>query len=397
MGGQASYILVRGGTLQIGTEVEPFLQRATITLFGQPQSIELPIFGSKVLACYACVLDMHGTPRVSWTELAATAMPGDSQIQLIDPVDWSPGDKVVIATTDFESPLSSHSEVATIDAVLSGGRLLRLRDVTCCSTYTDSGAAASCATSTSLSWPHLGEIRRFAGRDVAFRAEVGLLSRNVIVQGDPDAVLCPEPSLADDGVTLLSCNQHAAQIFLHSPGPDSLVGRLSNVEVRNAGQAFRLGRYAIHWHMIGDIRASYQRNCSIHHSWNRGAAVHGVNYLRAEFNLLYQVMGHAFFIEDGVEQYNYVRGNVGIRIVPSMNLLNTDQVYMICSCAIDLLPPCVGAFHFFFFLKCVQFDGKDTDVLNGVPSDTCSFLGDECKQLYYQQSCRGIFAVWYLV
>jgi hypothetical protein len=31
---QAVYILVRGGTLQIGTEAEPFEQKATITLYG---------------------------------------------------------------------------------------------------------------------------------------------------------------------------------------------------------------------------------------------------------------------------------------------------------------------------------------------------------------------------
>jgi hypothetical protein len=321
-----SYILLRGGTLQIGTESEPFYQKATITLFGQPNSFELPVFGSKVLACYACRLDMHGAPTVAWTELAATAFAGDNQLNLTEPVDWAPGARVVIATTDFESPLSSHSEVATVDAVLGGGRIVRLRDVTCCPTYTNSGTPTDCATSAGLMWPHLGETRTFDGREVAFRAEVGLLSRNIVVQGDTDDVLCPEAGLADDGVTRLSCNQHAAQIFFHSPGPDSLIGRLSNIEVRNAGQAFRLGRYAIHWHMIGDIRASFQRNCSIHHSWNRGTAVHGVNYLRAEYNFIYNVMGHALFIEDGVEQFNFVRGNLVVKVLPSMNLLNTDQV-----------------------------------------------------------------------
>ena len=45
--------------------------------------------------------------------------------------------------------------------------------------------------------------------------------------------------------------------------------RLSNFEIRNGGQAFRLGRYAIHWHMVGNLRESFQRNVSVHHSWNR--------------------------------------------------------------------------------------------------------------------------------
>eukprot|EP00961_Rhodomonas_salina_P299142 3938684-Rhodomonas_salina.3 len=84
-------------------------------------------------------------------------------------------------------------------------------------------------------------------------------------------------------------------------------------------------RYAIHWHMIGNIRESFQHNVSVHHSWNRGAAIHGVNYLRVAHNVFYNVMGHTLFIEDGVEQFNRVEGNLGIKTMPSMNLLNTDQ------------------------------------------------------------------------
>ena len=53
-----------------------------------------------------------------------------------------------------------------------------------------------------------------------------------------------------------------------------MVVRLSNFEIRNAGQAFMLGRYAIHWHMVGNLRESFQRNVSVHHSWNRSHAPH---------------------------------------------------------------------------------------------------------------------------
>lgn len=56
----ASYILLRGGTLQIGTELEPFQQQVKITMYGHPKSIELPTFGSKVIACYKCTMDIHG-------------------------------------------------------------------------------------------------------------------------------------------------------------------------------------------------------------------------------------------------------------------------------------------------------------------------------------------------
>jgi hypothetical protein len=186
-----------------------------------------------------------------------------------------------------------------------------------------------------LTFPHLGEERVVDGRQLFFRAEVGILSRNIIIQGDHDDNLCPKADLADDGLTKLSCNQFGAQMFMHSPGHESLVVRLSNFELRNGGQAFRLGRYALHWHMIGNLKQSYQRNISIHHSWNRGVAVHGINYLRVQHNFVYNIRGHTFFIEDGPEEHNWLEGNLAIKTIPSMNLLNTDQTpacFWIVSC-----------------------------------------------------------------
>ncbi len=317
---------MNGGRLEIGTETNPFHQSAVITLFGQPKNIDLPSFGSKVLACYACQIDLHGSPRISWTTLGETVYPGANEIRLKEPVDWTPGSKIVIATTDFESPLSSHTEVATIAQVLDNGSRLRLHDIGVCSTYTEAGIPTDCTRSDSLLWPHLGEGRLFADRYVEFRAEVGLLTRNIVFQGDSDGIICPNAEIADDGITRLSCNQFGAQMFFHSPGHESLVVHMSNVEIRNAGQAFRLGRYPVHWHMVGNLRESYQRNCSIHHSWNRGTAIHGVNYLTLENNVVYHIMGHAIFIEDGVEEYNFVNRNLGVKVLPSMSLLNTDQV-----------------------------------------------------------------------
>jgi hypothetical protein len=52
------------------------------------------------------------------------------------------------------------------------------------------------------------------------RAEVGLLSRNVVYRGDP------ETSLA---------NEYGAILFLHSEGDDSLTARLSYTEFTDVG------------------------------------------------------------------------------------------------------------------------------------------------------------------
>ena len=47
----ATYIWVAGGSFSVGTEDDPFLQRATITLHGDRwYTIELPFIGSKMLA-----------------------------------------------------------------------------------------------------------------------------------------------------------------------------------------------------------------------------------------------------------------------------------------------------------------------------------------------------------
>ena len=58
---QAEYIVVsHGGVIEIGTEDEPYLSEAQITLHGHVRSIELPIYGAKVLAVTNGRLDVHG-------------------------------------------------------------------------------------------------------------------------------------------------------------------------------------------------------------------------------------------------------------------------------------------------------------------------------------------------
>ncbi len=62
----------------------------------------------------------------------------------------------------------------------------------------------------------------------------------------------------------------------YKPVPASL--RLNNVELRRMGQAFRLGRYAIHFHMMGNVASSSIKACAVHVSYNRAYAVHGSSY-----------------------------------------------------------------------------------------------------------------------
>ena len=99
---------------------------------------------------------------------------------------------------------------------------------------------------------------------------------------------------------------------MHSPGDESVIGRIEYVELFNVGQAFQIGRYPIHYHMIGQVTKSYVRGNAIHQSFNRGTTIHGVHYLTVEKNVYYHCKGHNVFIEDGVETRNYVAYNLVI-------------------------------------------------------------------------------------
>jgi len=117
---------------------------------------------------------------------------------------------------------------------------------------------------TALANKHFAGTEYYGTDFIDMRAEVGLLTRNVKYQGDPDF---SEP------------NQYGATIMLHSDGDDTSKGRISYTELFNCGQAFKVGKYPIHFHMIGYVSASFVRGNAIHQSYNRATTIHGVHGL----------------------------------------------------------------------------------------------------------------------
>ena len=75
-----------------------------------------------------------------------------------------------------------------------------------------------------------------------------------------------------------------------------MIGRIENLELYTAGQAFSLGRYPLHMHMIGTVTKSYIRNNAVYNTFNRAVTIHGVHYLHVYNNVAYNNMGHAFFV-----------------------------------------------------------------------------------------------------
>jgi hypothetical protein len=52
--------------------------------------------------------------------------------------------------------------------------------------------------------------------------------------------------------------------MVHSAGDETSIGRIENTEFTDVGQAFQLGRYPIHFHMIGTVHQSYIRKNAVH-------------------------------------------------------------------------------------------------------------------------------------
>ena len=127
------------------------------------------------------------------------------------------------------------------------------------------------------------------------RNNMGEINALIIINVKVDIILKQE-SMSQQTlcVSLNSCNFWAWQIF-------------------HAGQAFRLGRYPIHWHLLGDLQfKSYVKGCAIHQTYNRAITIHNTHHLLVERNIIYDIRGGAFFIEDGIEHGNILQYNLAV-------------------------------------------------------------------------------------
>ena len=313
-------LITDNGVMQVGTEEQPFCHKAEIVLYGHVLSTELPLYGAKTLAVRHGTLDLHGKKlNVTWTRLDVTANPGDTMITLQEPVPWEVGGKIVIASTSYSQRENEEAEITGID---STGTLLTI--------------------DPPLQYKHISVKQTIAGKFIDTSAEVGYLTRNVIFRGnritewDAPIPACPEefkPGQFDVQTCFqgrfgaeTSSDQFGGQIMLHAAvmNENRVTGRIEYVEVTHAGQAFRLGRYPIHFHLNGDVTGSYVRGCAIHHTFNRAVTIHAVNNLLVENNVAYNIMGHAYFLEDGVETGTIIQDNLGVFVRSSSSLLNVD-------------------------------------------------------------------------
>ncbi len=262
------WIMVHG-ELEIGTEARPHTRKATITLTDNVKDEDITGTGGtndrsdRGIMLMGGTLNLHGTEKNSWTKLAKTAAAGSNTIEVLNAGDWKKGDVVVLASTDFDPHQAERRTIAAIH-----GNTITL--------------------DKKLDYMHFGKITF----NVDERGEVGMLSRNILIQASPDA----DKTLF--GGHIMAMN--GSKMFV------------DGVELNRMGQNMHLARYPIHWHLIGDAQGQYIKNSAIHDTYSRCVTVHGTNYLDIENNVTYNNIGHCFFLEDAVEHDNQFVHNLGI-------------------------------------------------------------------------------------
>ncbi|XP_040203597.1 fibrocystin-like [Rana temporaria] len=160
---RAHYILVSdGGELLVGADNVSFPGKAHITLYGSSYTTPLYPYGVKFLAVRNATISMNGwVPNVIFTHLATAARANDTDLVLVDPVDWRVGDEVVLCGGRFEGLIKQQE-------------ILNIRSI--------NGTHLSVSPSLRYSYDI---VKQFIKADwIILRPVIALLSRDIVVQGN---------------------------------------------------------------------------------------------------------------------------------------------------------------------------------------------------------------------
>ena len=293
----AEFIIIQGGHFEIGTEDWPFEQDVTITLHGMRDKPALPIIGNKVIAVMSSPghgaaafgggawaslrdvgeLDIHGKPRThTWTKVSHPVQAGDATIKVVDSIDFKAGDMIV---------LSSPPETLEVAGVADGGKTILLM----------------MAAQNS----HASAVQYVDGEEVDLRCEVGLLSHNIVIQGDENT------DLDQDGVQVIATQ--GSEI------------RIAHTEVRKCGAAGK-AKHCIHIHQLGEVAdgTSYVQGASVHHGWNRGIVLAKTNSFVLKGTVGFHVEGHMFHQSDFESEWNVYESNLGVYTRKTLGCGRTD-------------------------------------------------------------------------
>ena len=254
-------------TLEIGTAENPipaqFTARVRLHYLDGMNRDNAP-----AIACCSARMEIHGSPLSrSWVKLGANVEAGDQQITLSEAVQgWRVGDEVIVTASQRDYASGSFRDG---DTETERRTITAIKD-------------KSLTLNKPLVYEHFGAD--------AFRSEVANLSRNVVIESaDPSGVRG------------------------HTVYHRFSKGSISYARFAYLGKESVLGRYAIHFHLVGrTMRGSSVVGAAIVDSHNRWVTIHGTQYMIVRDCVGYRSVGHGFFLEDGTEVYNLLHRNLGV-------------------------------------------------------------------------------------
>eukprot|EP00271_Cylindrocystis_brebissonii_P014265 TRINITY_DN35570_c0_g1_i1.p1 TRINITY_DN35570_c0_g1~~TRINITY_DN35570_c0_g1_i1.p1 ORF type:complete len:1629 (-),score=236.92 TRINITY_DN35570_c0_g1_i1:1352-6238(-) len=296
----AHYVVVEG-QLSIGTASAQYSQKAiielspnlennrnglTFTSFAPADPLNPRALGHKAFATVGGQLHLHGLPGPStmpvWCRLIANALYNTTTITVDDvgAASWPVGSTIVISSTDYDY---DQAEQVVITKVVKGTNSVNL-------TFSQ--------PLKYMHWGNPGSLPDGFGGFVDQRAEVALLSRNILITGTEE---------------LYPYEYHGGHFIVYMT---PVVQYIEGVEFWMLGQQGTLGRYSMHFHINGVTPNTVVRKNSIHRSYQRCVVIHACNNMTIDSNVAYNTSGHCFLTEEGGEVNNMFINNLGMKTVP---------------------------------------------------------------------------------
>nr|XP_009675177.1 PREDICTED: fibrocystin isoform X1 [Struthio camelus australis] len=315
----AHYILISdGGELWVGSSKAPFHHKAHIYLHGSLHSPPVFPYGTKFLAVRNGTLSMHGEmPKVAFTHLESSAHVNDTRLVLREPVDWQPGDEIIVGGTGLgDSPWQE--ERAVIESV---------NDTELYLTFP-------------LRYSHNVGEDWVNGQGPPLSAVVALLSRRVVVQGSITKARmshlrqCAKAGVSGGGSGCLyqrserklgSRDLGAVVVVEAFQGEENHLW-VEGVQFRHVGQAFQQHCSALTIAGNMQMADSYVRGCSILDSFSQGLRLTGISNLTVDSNVFCNISGHGLLLGEGLEKGNRVSNNIVIGLSGTEGLSNSETL-----------------------------------------------------------------------
>lgn len=275
---------------QVGTEASPFSSNFTLTLTdnylsstysgsppGATENMTFMVHSAARLELHGKTLNVysegHYLPIPSWIRLedGEDLEAGTNSLVLEAHANgWGYRDHIVIASTDFDMLQAEERQISTV-------------------------SGATVTLTSNVTYDHNGDIELGL---VDERAEVGLLSRNILIKGDGTV------AVADRGGHVMFVKDDEED--------DPPIFHIEGIEMRAMGWKSLKGRYPIHIHQLGETSGNYVQSSSIHGCYNRALAIHGTTDVLVKDVVAYDSWGHMFMLEDTTEVRNVLQHNLGL-------------------------------------------------------------------------------------